>query len=136
MIERHSPECRILVLEDHEVAQMVAQMLLEGLSCVVDIANNGKETLELLARYHYDLIFMDFGFVDMDAISLTKYIRNYNSTLNVASIPIVGLTAYVNDLDRQGAMDAGMNHILLKPLTKELCVEMLNKFVHKAACFA
>jgi CheY-like chemotaxis protein len=112
---------------------MVAQILLEGLSCVVDIASNGKETLELLARYHYDLIFMDFGFFDMDAISLTKYIRNHSSTLNTALIPIVGLTAYVNDVDRQGAMDAGMDHILLKPLTKELCIEMLNKFVHEVA---
>jgi two-component system aerobic respiration control sensor histidine kinase ArcB len=123
-------DIRVLVVEDHEIAQKVAQLVLQGLACSVDIAKTGQEALEFSAENDYHLVFMDVGLPDMDGLTVTANIRSHESKSNLPRVPIVGLTAHAN-MGAQ-ALEAGMSDFLVKPLTKKSCSHMLNKFVHRS----
>jgi len=124
---------RVLVVEDHEIAQRVAQLVLQGLGCHADVARNGKEALERFAQNHYDLVFMDIGLPDMDGLVVTTSLRSQEKKALTASppIPIIGLTAHAGAQMRLQVIEAGMNDFLVKPLTKENCLAILNQFVYE-----
>jgi two-component system aerobic respiration control sensor histidine kinase ArcB len=122
-------QIKVLVVEDHDVAQRMARLILDGLGCDLHIAGSGAEALALFEQHHYDLIFMDIGLPDMDGLTVTATIRTRENKANPT--PIVGLTAHSNEKMRRQAMEAGMDDFLPKPLMKENCLAMLNKFVVK-----
>ncbi len=123
-------QIKVLVVEDHPVAQRMALLILKGLACEVDIANTGKEALELVEKKHYDLIFMDIGLPDSDGMVITADIRSKEDKL--APIPVIGLTAHASPQTRLEGINSGMNDFLVKPLTKETCLETIKKFVVRA----
>jgi len=127
MLKKAENQIRVLVVEDHQISQKIAQLVLKGLTCEVDIAKNGTEALELFNLNTYNLIFMDIGLPDMNGLTLTTKIRSQEKILNLPPIPIVGLTAHKQM--RLQIIEAGMNDFLLKPLTKENCLAVLNQFV-------
>lgn len=123
-------KAKVLVVEDHKIAQKIAVFFLNALGCQADIASSGSEALELFHKNHYDLIFMDIGLPDTDGFTVTKSIRSKEDKSN--PVPVVALTAHANDLTRLQAIEVGMNDFLVKPLTKESCEMTLKKFVYEA----
>ena len=109
------PSLVVLIAEDQPMNQMVAadtlEMMFSGI--VVDIANNGKEAVEMSLLKKYDLIFMDVHMPEMDGYEATKKIRS--GTGPNAKIPIVALTANVIKEEVDKCFSAGMNHHLAKP---------------------
>lgn len=123
-------QIKVLVVEDHPVAQRMALLILKSLACEVDVATNGKEALELVEKKCYDLIFMDIGLPDIDGMLVTANIRSKGDKL--VQIPVIGLTAHASAQMRLDGINAGMNDFLVKPLTKETCLETIKKFVVRA----
>lgn len=121
---------KILVVEDHPIAQKIAVFFLNALGFEADIASSGQEALELFHKNHYALVFMDIGLPDTDGFTVTKCIRSKEDKLN--PVPVIALTAHSNELTRRQAMESGMNDFLVKPLTKESCEIVLKKFVYEA----
>ena len=117
---------KILVVEDHPVAQCIAQMILEKLHCEVDLADTGQKALSKAEENYYDLIFMDIGLPDIDGIELTQKIRA--SKKITQQIPIIALTANFNESDKSQCLTTGMNDFLLKPLTSETAQAMIAKW--------
>lgn len=66
---------RILLAEDNEINQQVAQEILEQAALVVEIANDGKEALEMAQKNPYDVILMDIQMPVMGGFEATKAIR-------------------------------------------------------------
>lgn len=122
-------QVKILVVEDHAIAQKIAVFVLNTLDCETDVASCGQEALELFHKNYYDLVFMDIGLPDMDGFTVTRSIRSKEDKLN--PIPVIALTAHSNESIRLQAIEAGMNDFLVKPLTKESCAMMLKKFVYE-----
>ncbi len=103
---------RILLAEDNLVNQKVAIRLLKKLGYIADIANNGKEVLEVMQLQFYDVILMDMQMPEMDGVTATKIMRQ-----ELKSQPwIIALTANAFAEDRQICLDAGMNDFIAKPL--------------------
>ena len=65
---------RVLVVEDNEINQQVAQELLQGFGLAVEIAGNGKQAVEALARAgnRFDLVLMDLQMPEMDGYEATR----------------------------------------------------------------
>ncbi len=116
---------RILVVEDDEPSQYVAQTLLDSLKCPARIAPSGVEALELLRTEEFDLVLMDCEIPELDGYETTRRARK----LLDKHIPIVAMTASTMASDRQRCFDAGMDDILPKPFGKSALNDMLCKWL-------
>ncbi|MEF1306970.1 response regulator, partial [Vibrio owensii] len=81
---------RILVVEDHRINQELVRDVLVNVGCVVQIANHGKEALELLVKHNFDAVLMDCQMPIMDGYQATQNIRQ---KLKLTELPIIALTA-------------------------------------------
>ena len=104
----------VLLVEDNTINQDVARRILELEHAKVTIANNGQEAIDLLKSCPtaYDLVLMDIQMPVMDGYEATRIIR---SSLYLADLPIIALTAGVMASDRQRAEAAGVNGFVPKP---------------------
>ena len=108
---------RVLLAEDNELNQMLAENMLTEVGLAVEIANDGTEAVEKMKSApagYYDIILMDVQMPKMDGYEATRQIRALEDN-EKAGIPIVAVTANVFEEDRQIAMEAGMNGHLAKP---------------------
>ena len=117
---------KILLAEDDPTNQKVASSILTTLGAHVDIANNGVEVLELLAKHHYDLVLMDCRMPVMDGFEATQKLRQQTS---YKQLPVIALTANVSQADKQHCLDAGMNDFLGKPFKVDDITLMLQKYL-------
>ena len=124
------PGGRILVAEDNPVNQMVMSGLLKRLGCALDIADNGRVALELMARQSYDLVLMDIQMPEMDGIEATRRIRALEDAR--ATTPIVAVTANASDPERQHYMEVGMNDFIPKPVRPQDLERVLKQWCGKA----
>jgi PAS domain S-box-containing protein len=115
---------KILVVEDNTMNQFFAQKLLEGWGIVVDIAQDGREGVEMFKTKYYDGILMDIQMPEMDGIQATKLIRKENQY-----IPIIALTALVVKEEIENFKAAGMNDFITKPFEAEVLKKKLNEHI-------
>ncbi len=117
--------CRVLLVEDNEVNQIVAIELLKCLDITVDLATNGAEALGMLSgQVGYQLIMMDCQMPVMDGYETTRRIRaqeaavdNDGTRSGQARMPIIALTANTLDTAREKILNSGMDDYLCKPYT-------------------
>lgn len=121
---------KILLVEDHITTARVTQAILEDLHYQVDIAGDGDQALDLVAKQQYDIIFMDIGLSDMSGYEVTKKIRANTELPNNRS-PIIGLTAHESDENKKDCIEAGMNAVSTKPLVKAKIEDIFSMFVAK-----
>ena len=113
------PPLRILLVEDNEVNQMVASMLLKKMGYQTDTAENGQLAIEALEQKHYDLVLMDCQMPVMDGYETTRRIRQ-NPEWN--NLPVIAMTANVMQGDKDDCFASGMNDYITKPYNREqLC---------------
>jgi signal transduction histidine kinase/CheY-like chemotaxis protein len=105
----------ILVVEDDPSNQRVAKQMLESLGCRTTVVSSGRECLKLLEEIDVDGIFMDLQMPGMSGFDTTEAIRAL-STENKRNLPIVALTAHAMGVDRERALEKGMNGYITKPL--------------------
>ena len=123
MGQRHP--LRILVTEDNPVNQKVAVSLLGRLGYLADIASNGIEALQALARQEYDVVLMDVQMPEMDGVTATARIR--------ADFPrqrqprLIAMTADALEGDRERCLAEGMDDYISKPVRVEELVQVLEK---------
>jgi two-component system sensor histidine kinase/response regulator len=110
---------RALVVEDNFVNQKVAQRQLEKLGHKVEVANNGARALEMLALQKYDVVIMDCQMPVLDGYEATRQIRAGQVPNLNRRIPIIALTAYAMESDRQKCLAAGMDEFVSKPIRYE-----------------
>ncbi len=107
----------ILLVEDNEINQFIAEELLQKGGYSVDIANHGQEALQMLTNNTYDLILMDIQMPIMDGLTATQKIR---SMPEYAHLPIIAMSAHAMSGDKEKSIAYGMNDHLTKPINPEL----------------
>ena len=118
---------RILLAEDNQLNQQIAVAILENVGFKVDIANNGKEALDMIETSDagtYDVVLMDIQMPVMDGYESSKAIRKLGDQAK-AQIPIIAVTANAFEEDRKDAKEAGMNGHLAKPYEIDKMMETL-----------
>jgi len=107
----------ILLVEDNPINQEVVMYMLLSLNCQVDVANNGKEAIQQLAKKSdYDLILMDCQMPEMDGYQTSQYLQKKWLIETQQKTPIVALTANAMSGDREKCLNAGMDDYLTKPV--------------------
>ena len=114
-------------MEDSDIAASVVINMLSAMNCKVDLADKGKLAVQLAGKNLYDLIFMDIGLPDIDGYEVTKRIRL--NEFNKEHVPIIALTAHVDEENKKHCISIGMNAVLSKPLKKENAEDILNSFI-------
>jgi len=122
-----APELRVLIAEDNIVNQKVAKRMLEKLGCVVDVAANGEEAVDMWSKLPYDVVFMDCQMPELDGYAVNAQIREREN--GDSHTPIVAMTANAMEGDRERCLDAGMDDYLAKPVRVEVCREVLERSV-------
>ena len=108
---------KVLLAEDNEMNQLIAQAILTEVGLEVEIANNGKEAVRMMQEAPagtYSIILMDIQMPIMDGYEAAQLVRQLDDPAR-ANIPIVAVTANAFEEDRKLALEAGMNGHLAKP---------------------
>jgi len=105
---------RILVAEDNLVNQKLALRLLQQMGYRADLASNGAEALESVARQTYDLVLMDVQMPEMDGLEAARRITAQHPA--GARPRIVAMTANAMQGDREMCLEAGMDDYIAKPI--------------------
>jgi len=114
---------KILIAEDNDSNFILMSYILKKYY-QFERAKNGREAVEMAEKNDYDIVLMDIKMPIMDGLEATKAIKEIRPDL-----PIVALTANAFDSDRQLAMEAGCDDFLSKPVSSELCLKTIKKFV-------
>ncbi len=134
---------RLLLVEDNPVNQLVARSVLNKLGFShIDVAENGRKALELVAQHTYDVIFMDCQMPEMDGLEATRRIRSWERERQKVTremlngkdgaqsrvsadatppdsgrrVPIIAMTAHAMAGDREVCLAAGMDDYIAKPI--------------------
>ncbi len=112
---------RVLLVEDNEINQQVAQGLLEDVGIALAVAGDGAVAVRMVAEAHEDgtpfaAVLMDLQMPEMDGLEATRRIR---ADARNADLPILAMTANTMAADREACLAAGMNDHLAKPLDVE-----------------
>ncbi|MDR1352908.1 MAG: response regulator, partial [Treponema sp.] len=112
-----SPDAQILIVDDISINLDIAEQLLSPYKAQVTLCTSGKETLELVSREHYDLIFMDHIMPEMDGVETVAKIREMEAAREVSPpVPIVVLTANAISGMEEFFLQKGFNDFLSKPI--------------------
>jgi CheY-like chemotaxis protein len=114
---------KILVAEDNDSNFILMSYILKKYY-EFERAKNGQEAVEKADSGNFDLILMDIKMPIMDGMEATRLIRE-----KYPDLPIVALTANAFDSDRTMAMEAGCNDFLSKPVSSQLCIETIKKYL-------
>jgi len=112
----------ILIAEDNLINQKLAVRILNKLGYEPEIANDGKEAVEMFKDKLYDVILMDMQMPVMDGIEATQTIRN-NQMLKQPQI--IAMTANAMAEDREKCLREGMNDYISKPIKLEELIAIL-----------
>jgi two-component system sensor histidine kinase/response regulator len=130
LVTRHSVRearrnLKILVVEDNRVNQRLALRLLEKLGHSVELANNGREAVDMLDQGVYDVVFMDLQMPELGGIEATVVIREHEKRTGI-HVPIYALTAHAMKGDRERCLEAGMDGYLSKPIRSQELYKVLD----------
>ena len=114
---------KILIAEDNDSNYILMTYILKKYY-QFERAKNGQEAVDMAEKGGYDLVLMDIKMPIMDGLEATKAIKAGHPDL-----PVVALTANAFDSDRQLAIEAGCDDFLSKPVSSELCLQTIRKFL-------
>ena len=113
----------VLVAEDVDSNFLLLKTLL-GKRCNLLWAKNGEDAVNQFKEHQPDLILMDIKMPHMDGLEATRLIRSYSK-----EVPIVALTAFAFESDKDRAIEAGCNDFLTKPVSQNALEKVLDKYV-------
>jgi signal transduction histidine kinase len=115
----------ILVAEDTDSNYQLLDNMI-GQTFTLRRAQNGMEAVTMFQEEEPDIVLMDIKMPILNGIEAAKLIRSISS-----KIPIIALSAYAFDQDRNAAMQAGCNDFLAKPYEKSQLMDILTHYLSR-----
>jgi two-component system sensor histidine kinase/response regulator len=118
----------ILIAEDMVLNQKVLNFILHRQGAKVTNVLNGKEAINLLKQYKYDIVLMDIQMPEMDGLTAIRYIRQDLKD----NTPVIGITAGINPDENQECLDLGMNACVSKPVEPAALCNLILESIQNA----
>ena len=100
---------RVLVVDDEVALARALAINLRARGFEVEIASTGAAALDLVARFHPDVVVLDLGLPDMDGIEVLQGIRGWSP------VPVLVLSARTTGDEKVEALDHGADDYVTKP---------------------
>ena len=116
----------ILLVEDDNLNSEMVKVFLKDF-CYLHIAQSGEAALELIKKYRYDAFLMDIALgKGLSGLQVSKVIR---STSGFENVPIIAVTAYAMDGEKEKFLAAGLNGYVSKPFKMNDLIDALTKLL-------
>ena len=119
---------KILIAEDNAVNRELLRELLEMRGYTVVEACDGEETLRMIEQTQPDLLLLDIGMPVLDGFAVVRKIRE---NPRMASLPVVAVTAYAMQGDRERILNSNFDGYLSKPVNSRSLAEELDRLLIK-----
>ena len=126
--ENHS-RCTILVVDDVEINRELLRATLEKQGHRICMAENGQEAVDRFSHERFDIVFMDMQMPILDGYGAVREIRNLEQARDLVRTPIVAMTAYAMQGDREKCLAADMDAYLSKPARAADIVATISQLV-------
>ena len=118
----------VLVVEDNDINQIVFSQILDGFGLNYKIATSAEEALRLFESEKPAVVLMDTTLPDFDGFEAARRIRKMEGSRSRRT-PIIGVVALAFEGDRQVCAQAGMDDMLLKPISPDMIDVLLKRFM-------
>jgi CheY-like chemotaxis protein len=122
---------KVLIVEDNRINRVVLRDLLEQDGHQVDEAHDGQQGVTMAGRTSYDIVLMDISMPVLDGVEATRAMRA--SEARGTRLPIVALTAHAAAADKERFRAAGVDDILVKPISRQELRTVLAGFSRQRA---
>ncbi|NTJ41473.1 response regulator [Agrobacterium larrymoorei] len=120
----------VLVVEDNKINQIVFRQIMESLGLNYRVAANAQEALQYHAAQNPAIIVLDTTLPDLDGFEVARRIRAMEPPSQPRT-PIIGVVALAFEGDRKACLDAGMDEMLLKPISPDMIETLFKRFLPK-----
>ena len=118
----------VLIVDDNAINRDVAAQILSNAGCIITEAKSGFEAMDIIQKQKFDLILMDIQMPKMDGLETTLKIRKIIKK-NVP--PIVAMTAFAQEGDREKFISEGMDDYIAKPIRSKTIVNKIKFLLEK-----
>lgn len=115
---------KLLLVEDHLMNREMLTRRLRKLGYEVVTAVDGEQSIAVAQTEVPDLILMDMSLPLMDGFEATRHLKSKDAT---AAIPVIALTAYVHEFDREKALAAGCDEYETKPVDMKSLIDKVER---------
>lgn len=124
------PLSTVLVVDDFAVNRKLLSFQLLNLGYQIETAKNGQEAVEMVKDKEYGLLLMDLDMPVMDGVQATLEIRQHDQQ-SQQHTPIVAMTSYNRDGDRERCLSSGMDDYLHKGVSRKQLQEVIQRCIRK-----
>jgi twitching motility two-component system response regulator PilG len=121
---------KVMVIDDSNTIRRTAEALLKKAGYEVFTATDGFEAMSVIADKEPDIVFVDIMMPRLDGYQTCQLIKNNKK---FKDMPVVMLSSKDGLFDRARGRIAGSEEHINKPFTQEELIEVIDKYVHKAA---
>ncbi len=122
---------QVVVAEDNDINQIVFAQILEGLGYSHAIAASGDDAVRLWQEHRPELILMDITLPGLNGFEAARLIRGAEKGSG-SHTPIIGVLTQAFERDRTECTDAGMDDVILKPVSPDIIETVFQKYMRPA----
>jgi CheY-like chemotaxis protein len=119
---------KVLIAEDNAVNRELLRELLEARGYAVDEAYDGQAALQMIEQTRPDILLLDIGMPVLDGFAVVRRIRE---NPRLATLPVLAVTAYAMQGDRERVLNSGFDGYLSKPVNPTALAEELDRLLSK-----
>lgn len=119
---------RVLIAEDNAVNRELLRELLEIRGYTVEEACDGQEALRMIEQTQPDLLLLDIGMPVLDGFAVVRKLRE---NPRLAQLPVVAVTAYAMQGDREKILNSKFDGYLSKPVNPRSLAEELDRLLSR-----
>ncbi|SRR6266851_6235299 len=119
---------KVLIAEDNAVNRELLRELLEARGYSVAEACDGKEALQMIEQSHPDILLLDISMPVLDGFAVIRKIRE---NPGLVTLPVLAVTAYAMQGDRESVLSSGFDGYLSKPVNARALADELERLLRK-----